>query len=145
MASPASPRSAHRPSPWATPFARRTYMSAGLWTAGVAVALLTRAPDAPGWLAIRLDIAGLLLTGAAIIGGVNFFGAGVRAVRTLRLDMNFLMSVAIVAAVLIGEPFEAASLAFLFSTAELLERYAVDRDDARSRHWSNWPRSRRIG
>ncbi|HMU61204.1 MAG TPA: cation-translocating P-type ATPase [Gemmatimonadales bacterium] len=102
-------------------------MSAGLWTAGVAVALLTRAPDAPGWLAIRLDVAGLLLTGAALIGGVNFFGAGLRAIRTLRLDMNFLMSVAIVAAVLIGEPFEAASLAFLFSTAELLERYAVDR------------------
>ncbi len=102
-------------------------MSGILWAAGVAVALLTRAPDAPGWLAIRLDVAGLLLTGAALIGGVNFFGAGVRAVRTLRLDMNFLMSVAIVAAVLIGEPFEAASLAFLFSTAELLERYAVDR------------------
>ncbi|HMU62435.1 MAG TPA: cation-translocating P-type ATPase [Gemmatimonadales bacterium] len=127
MASQASPRVAHRPSPWATPFARRTYMSAGLWTAGVAVALLTRAPDAPGWLAVRLDVAGLLLTGAALIGGVNFFGAGLRAIRTLRLDMNFLMSLAILAAILIGEPFEAASLAFLFSTAELLERYAVDR------------------
>ena len=41
--------------------------------------------------------------------------------------MNFLMSVAIVAALLIGEPFEAATLAFLFSAAELLERFAVDR------------------
>jgi len=95
--------------------------------AGVVVALATRAPDTPGWLAVRLDVAGLLLTGAALIGGVNFFGAGMRAIRTLRLDMNFLMSVAILAAILIGEPFEAASLAFLFSTAELLERYAVDR------------------
>jgi Cd2+/Zn2+-exporting ATPase len=41
--------------------------------------------------------------------------------------MNFLMSVAIVGAIAIGEPFEAASLAFLFSVAELLERFAVDR------------------
>lgn len=127
MASHASPRTAHRPSPWATPFARRTYLSATLWAAGVVVAIATSAPDAPGWLAIRLDVGGLLLTGAALIGGVNFFGAGLRAIRTLRLDMNFLMSVAILAAILIGEPFEAASLAFLFSTAELLERYAVDR------------------
>jgi Cd2+/Zn2+-exporting ATPase len=41
--------------------------------------------------------------------------------------MNFLMSAAIVAAVLIGESFEAATLAALFSLAELLERFAVDR------------------
>ncbi len=41
--------------------------------------------------------------------------------------MNFLMLAAIVGAVLIGEPFEAATLAFLFSLAELLERFAVDR------------------
>jgi Cd2+/Zn2+-exporting ATPase len=37
------------------------------------------------------------------------------------------MSAAIVGAILIGEPFEAATLAFLFSLAELLERFAVDR------------------
>jgi Cd2+/Zn2+-exporting ATPase len=41
--------------------------------------------------------------------------------------MNFLMSAAIVAAVMIGESFEAATLAALFSLAELLERFAVDR------------------
>jgi Cd2+/Zn2+-exporting ATPase len=88
---------------------------------------VTRTPDQAGWLAVRLDAAGLLYTAASIVGGTNFFGAGLRAARTLRLDMNFLMSAAIVAAILIGEPFEAASLAFLFSLAELLERYAVDR------------------
>jgi Cd2+/Zn2+-exporting ATPase len=93
----------------------------------VLASLVSQAPDQPGWLAVRLDWPGLLYTGAALIGGMNFFGAGLRALRTLRLDMNFLMSVAIVAAVLIGEPFEAASLAFLFATAELLELYAVDR------------------
>jgi Cd2+/Zn2+-exporting ATPase len=91
------------------------------------VSWTTQTPDQAGWLAIRLDPAGLLYTAASIVGGANFFGAGLRAARTLRLDMNFLMSAAIVAAILIGEPFEAASLAFLFSLAELLERYAVDR------------------
>jgi Cd2+/Zn2+-exporting ATPase len=98
-----------------------------LWTAGVLAAWLTGAPDQAGWLAIRLDLAGILYTAASLVGGWNFAGAGLRAVRTLKLDMNFLMSAAIVGAILIGEPFEAATLAFLFSLAELLERFAVDR------------------
>ena len=108
-------------------FAQRTYLAGGLWAAGLLLSWTTGVPDQAGWLAIRLDPAGLLYTAASVVGGANFFGAGLRAARTLRLDMNFLMSAAIVAAVLIGEAFEAASLAFLFSLAELLERYAVDR------------------
>ncbi|MGH7676202.1 MAG: heavy metal translocating P-type ATPase [Gemmatimonadales bacterium] len=116
-----------RPSAWRTPFARRTYAAGALWAAGLAVSRLADAPDSAGWLAIRLDLAGVLYTAASGVGGWNFFGAGLRAARTLRLDMNFLMSAAIVGAILIGEPFEAATLAFLFSLAELLERYAVDR------------------
>ncbi|MFW6193658.1 MAG: heavy metal translocating P-type ATPase, partial [Gemmatimonadota bacterium] len=50
-----------------------------------------------------------------------------RAARTLALDMNFLMTVAIVGAVILGEYLEASAIAFLFSVAELLETYAVDR------------------
>lgn len=116
-----------RPSPWHTPFARRTYAAGVLWACGLIAAWLTRAPDQAGWLAIRLDLAGVLYTVASLLGGWNFAAAGWRAVRTLKLDMNFLMSAAIVGAILIGEPFEAATLAFLFSLAELLERFAVDR------------------
>ncbi len=115
------------PSPWATPFALRTYLAAGCWLVGMLASGLTGTSDATGWLALRLDPPGLLYAAAALIGGSNFFGAGVRAAGRLRLDMNFLMSVAIVAALLIGEAFEAATLATLFSLAELLERYAVDR------------------
>ncbi|MEO6057961.1 MAG: cation-translocating P-type ATPase, partial [Gemmatimonadales bacterium] len=98
-----------------------------MWAIGLLVSTRSGAPDHAGWLAVRLDPAGLLFAAAAAIGGFNFFGAGVRAVRSLRLDMNFLMSAALVAALLIGEAFEAATLAFLFSLAELLERYAVAR------------------
>ena len=116
-----------RPSPWRTPFARRTYAAGVLWAAGFATAWLTGAPDRAGWLAIRLDLAGVLYTAASAVGGWNFAGAGLRAARALKLDMNFLMSAAIVGAIMIGEPFESATLAFLFSLAELLERFAVDR------------------
>ena len=116
-----------RPSPWGSLFARRTYLSGLLWGAGLLVSRLSDAPDQAGWLAIRLDAAVLLYTASALVGVANFFAAGFRAARSLRLDMNFLMSAALLAALLIGEAFEAATLAFLFSLAELLERYAVDR------------------
>jgi len=115
------------PSPWRTPFARRTYLAGALWTAGVLASWLTQSPDVAGLLHVRLDAVGLLYLASSVIGGLNFFAAGMRAARALRLDMNFLMSGAIAAAILIGESFEAATIAFLFSGAELLERYAVDR------------------
>jgi len=116
-----------RLSPWRTPFALRTYAAGALCAAGLLISWLTGVHDQAGWLAIRLDLAGLLYLSACVVGGANFFGAGVRAARSLKLDMNFLMSAAVVGAILIGEPFEAATLAALFSLAELLERFAVDR------------------
>ena len=116
-----------RPSPWTTPFAWRTYVAGVAWTLGLLWSWVSGSPDTAGWLVWRTDPAGLLYLIACVIGGANFVGAGLRAAARLRLDMNFLMSAALVAALLIGEPFEAATLAFLFSAAELLERYAVDR------------------
>lgn len=116
-----------RPSPWRTPLARRTWASGTLWLLGVLAVRLTGAPDAAGWLNLRLDIAGLLLLAAALVGGYNFLPQAARAVRRLRLDMNFLMTVAIIGALLIGEPIEAAAIAALFSLAELLEAAAVTR------------------
>lgn len=116
-----------RPSPWRTRFAYRTYIAGALWGIGLMLSWVIGAPDNPGLFRIRLDTVGLLYTAASFVGGLNFFGAGFRAIRTFSLDMNFLMSTAIVAAILVGEPFEAATIAFLFSGAELLERYAVDR------------------
>ena len=116
-----------RPGPWRTPFAVRAYVAGLIWLGGAIVAGLAGTPDHVGWVAIRVDAAGLLYAAAAISGGWNFAGAGWRSLRALRLDMNFLMSAAIVGAILIGEPFEAAALAFLFSLAELLERFAMDR------------------
>ena len=112
-------------SPWRTPEARRTYVSGVLWVAGVVLVVRMGTPDLAGWFRLRLDAAGIVFLAAALVGGWNFFPKGVRAARTLKLDMNFLMTVAITGALLIGEPLEAAAIAFLFSLAELLERHAV--------------------
>lgn len=60
-------------------------------------------------------------------GAFHFSREGWAAIRNLNFNMDFLMSVAIVGAIIIGEYVEAASLAFLFSLAELLESYAVER------------------
>ncbi len=112
---------------WSGREALRTYM-AGI---GIAAALLLRLfgpnPTLFVGIAAPLDAAALLFVAAALIGGLNFFPKGLRAARIASLDMNFLMTVAIFGALLIGEYVEAASIAFLFGIAELLERYSVER------------------
>ncbi len=49
------------------------------------------------------------------------------SMRSLRPDMNLLMIIAVVGAVAIGEWFEAAVVAFLFSLALLLEAWSIGR------------------
>lgn len=64
---------------------------------------------------------------AIISGGFYIARKGIAALRTFSLDMNFLMTVAIIGAALIGEWIEAAAVVFLFSLAQLLETYSMDR------------------
>ncbi|MDA0747383.1 MAG: cation transporter, partial [bacterium] len=85
-----------------------------------------RAETLPLWQALP-DLAGVFFLLAALLGGLNFFPAGINALRSLSLDMDFLMTLAIFGAAIIGEYLEAAAIAFLFSTAERLETYAVNR------------------
>ena len=112
-------------SPWRTQEAWCTYVSGALWLVGIILVVTSGTADVAGWLRLRLDPVGVVFLAAAIIGGWNFFPKGIRAIRTIKLDMNFLMTIAIIGALLIGEPLEAAAIAFLFSLAELLERHAV--------------------
>ncbi|GAB6879976.1 heavy metal translocating P-type ATPase [Halorubrum gandharaense] len=64
---------------------------------------------------------------AVAVAGPPILRNGFYSVRQRSLDIDLLMSAGIVAAILVDHPFEAATLAVLFSTAELLERYSVDR------------------
>lgn len=119
-------------STWRSAAAARTFGGGLLWVAALVLASRTVAGFgapvvAPGGFAIRADLIGVISGLAALIAGANFFPAAWRAVARVRLDMNVLMTMAIVAAIAIGEPVEAATLAVLFSFAELLERAAVQR------------------
>ncbi|MFQ5536861.1 MAG: heavy metal translocating P-type ATPase [Gemmatimonadota bacterium] len=107
--------------------AHLTYASMAFFAVGVALRLLGVTPvlaELPLHTYTLPDLFYLLSAG---VGGWNFFGKGLKAVRALALDMNFLMTVAILGATAIGETLEAAAIAFLFSLAELLEGFSVDR------------------
>ena len=65
---------------------------------------------------------------AAVLSGGYFIARkGLAALREVSLDIDFLMSLALIGAVVIGEYFEAATLAFLYPLAEILEDRARDR------------------
>ncbi len=121
-----------RKSVWAGKEAWLTYASGSALTIGLLLRLLHLSPTVgtvapiPG-LTWTFDVGAILFVAAALVGGQNFFPKGLRAARIVRLDMNFLMTVAIFGALAVGEYVEAGSIAFLFGIAELLERYSVER------------------
>ncbi len=64
---------------------------------------------------------------AILAGGWSIFPKAIRALRHFSLDMNVLMSVAVIGAGCIGEWTEAAAVVFLFALSELLEGFSVGR------------------
>ncbi len=75
-----------------------------------------------------LPVAVVIPYAAAIaLGGWFVAPPAFRALRRLRPDMNLLMIIAVFGAMLIGEWFEAATVAFLFAVALLLEHWSVER------------------
>jgi Cd2+/Zn2+-exporting ATPase len=88
-----------------------------LWIAGAIVSVLLDRPDlarAPYALAV-------------IAGGYTFGRAALMAARMRRIDMNVLMSVAIVGALLLGDWAEAAAAAALFAIGNLAQSLTFDR------------------
>ncbi len=71
---------------------------------------------------------GMVLAAAAIgLAGFSTYVKGLAALRTLRLNINALMTVAVTGAFLIGQWPEAAMVMALYAIAELIEARAVDR------------------
>lgn len=64
---------------------------------------------------------------AMLTGGYFIARRGFMALRTLSLDMNFLMTVAVIGAAVIEQWLEGATVMFLFSVANLLQNYTMDR------------------
>ncbi|MEX0961440.1 MAG: cation-translocating P-type ATPase [Simkaniaceae bacterium] len=60
-------------------------------------------------------------------GGFFLFPKAIKALKTLRFDMNLLMLMALIGALFLGEWFEGAMLVFLFSVANTLEEWSVGR------------------
>lgn len=82
-----------------------------------------------GWLGTEENswiVMGLAAT-AILTGGFETAKKGWIALKTLTLNINFLMMIAVTGAIFIGEWPEAAMVTALFALAELIEAYSLDR------------------
>jgi Cd2+/Zn2+-exporting ATPase len=124
-----------RESIWTSSRALKTWVSGGFVALGLLFEFFLTGQNVQvaSLLGRHLLIADILFLIAIAFGGQEIFRNGYYSARNLNLDIDFLMSVAIlgalVASLVFGEAFyfEGATLAFLFSIAELLERYSMNR------------------
>ena len=87
------------------------------------------ATEATAWATGREDSLPVIALAVASMatGGPRTLRKAVVALRTLTLNINLLMAVALIGAVAIGEWPEAAMVTFLFAVAEVIESKAADR------------------
>ena len=124
-----------RESVWTSSRAIKTWISGGFVTLGLLFEFLLTSQNVlvAEIVGRELFIADILFLVAIGVAGQVIFRNGYYSARNLNLDIDLLMSIAISGAVIAGLVFgeslyfEAATLAFLFSVAELLERYSMDR------------------
>lgn len=90
------------------------------------LALASESLSLSGWAENSAAVVGLAVT-AMVLGGRDTLRKGWLALRSLTLNINFLMTIAILGAMVIGEWPEAATVTVLFGVAEALERLAMDR------------------
>ena len=64
---------------------------------------------------------------AIVLGGRDTLRKGVQALRSMRMTMSLLMSVAVIGAIAIGQWPEAAVVIWLFAVAELIEALSLER------------------
>jgi len=96
-----------------------------LWTA--AAGLLTVIGMAAEWLGIPPLVSRAFLLAAILGGGWQVLVKAFAAVRARTLDMNVLMTLAVIGALLIDRWSEGAAVLVLFSVALMLESYSTSR------------------
>ena len=121
-----------RPSPhdvWRSRRAKSVWTGAVLLAAGIALEYLLSAwnPVLVAPVGYALTPAVLAYLGAAAVGGVAVLRGGYASLQARSLDIDLLMSAGILGALAVDLPLEAATLAVLFSVAELLEEFSMDR------------------
>jgi len=87
----------------------------------IAIGFVLGILDSPRQIAIAFYLGGMA------VGGYHIFRKAVFSARNFTLDMNVLMSVAVIGAAAIGEWLEGATVVFLFSLAQFLEMHSMDR------------------
>lgn len=87
----------------------------------IALGLLSSLADSP---AVISETAYLL---AILAGGYYIGRSALYSLRSFSLDMNVLMTLALIGALAIGERLEGAALVFLFSLGSALQTYTVDK------------------
>lgn len=112
---------------WSTRRAKITWLGAAFLIIGLIFEfILDPGLSYPLW-GREITLAWLAYTAGAVTAGTTIVRNGFYSVRARSLDIDLLMSSGIIGALLVGLPFEAATLAVLFSIAELLERFSMDR------------------
>ncbi len=116
-----------RPALWRRRQALFTGAAGVLLAVGVLLSLLRIDPTVTVVLGRALSLSTVFYLASVLVGAYHFARRGLQALKTFSLGINFLMTLAIAGAIVIGEYVEAASLAFLFALAELLEEYSLER------------------
>ena len=114
---------------WKSSRAIKTAVGGVFLLAGVALEWLVPAanPTLTTVLGAEIGLDWVAYVVAAAVPGTTILRNGYFSVRNLSLDIDLLMSAGILGAIAVNLPFEAATLAVLFSIAELLEAYSMDR------------------
>jgi len=113
---------------WRSRRALKTGFGAVLLLAGIVVEYFGAPnPTLAEALGRTLTLDWTLYVLAAVVAGQAILRNGWYSAKARSLDIDFLMSAGVVGAIAVDLPFEAATLAVLFSISELLERYSMDR------------------
>ncbi|WP_440007263.1 heavy metal translocating P-type ATPase [Halomicrococcus sp. SG-WS-1] len=113
---------------WTSPRALKTWAGAALLVAALVLHFSSLAnPKLFTVGSVTLTVADAAFLLATASGGQAVLRNGYYSAKNASLDIDLLMSAGIVGALAVGLYLEAATLAVLFSVAELLERYSMDR------------------